>query len=462
MRTGRHADELDIDQMNGFLSLLRNGFRAGVALSLGAAVFVSAQPAGNASATASQGPETLQHLTLADAQRMAVKRNWDLLAAAAGVDASTAQRIVAHEFPNPGISFLSSKINTDNHPSGTTAGNGLWDRNYDTIFAVNQLFEIGGKRRSRQASAQAGYQGARAQWFDAKRILDLGVAKAYVTAALAEENAQVLKASAATLRQEATLADVRFRAGEISSADKSQIEITAERFELDARSAESTAAQGRIVLEVLLGVPRPNADCVLSDHLEALAELPLLTDTNSAGTLRPDVVAAQAALEKTEADLRLQKALRVPDPTVLAQYEHEPPDAPNTLGVGVSFPLPIWNRNRGNIRAAEAAREQARLALEKAKAQAVADIATSLLAYEDAMKRWRAFRESIRPKSEAVRKTKAYAYQKGGASLLDMLVAERDDNDVRLAALQAASDTALALATAKAATEEVRLSQITK
>jgi outer membrane protein, heavy metal efflux system len=433
-----------------------------VASCLAGVIFAPAQPVTNAPAGPAFGVEALQHLSLAEAQRIAVERSWDLLAAAAGVDAATAQKIVAHEFPNPAFSFSSSKINADNHPNGTSTGNGLWERSYDTVFAFNQLFEIGGKRRSRQVSAQAGYEGAKAQFFDAKRTLDLAVAKAYVAAALAQENARVLKGSAATLRQEASLADVRFRAGEISSADKSQIEISTERFELDARSAESAAAQGRIALETLLGAPHPNADCVLSDRLEFLAGLPPATNTNSAGTWRPDVVAAEAALRKTEGDLRLQKAMRVPDPTVLAQYEHQSPDTPNTVGLGVSLPLPLWNRNRGNILAAEAARNQARLAFEKAQAQAVAEIATALLAYDDATKRWQAYRESIRPKSEEVRKTKAYAYEKGGASLLDMLVAERDDNDVRLAAMQAAGDTAMALATVKAATEEIQPIQLGK
>ena len=56
----------------------------------------------------------------------------------------------------------------------------------------------------------------------------------------------------------------------------------------------------------------------------------------------------------------------------------------------------------------------------------------------------------------------AYAYQKGGASLLDLLVAERNDNDVRLAAAQAASDTAATAAAFKAATEEIQPSQVMK
>jgi cobalt-zinc-cadmium efflux system outer membrane protein len=421
-----------------------------------------AQPATNLPASAAAGRAGIEHLTLDGAQRMALERNWDLLGAAAGVDAATAQKIIAHEFPNPTLSLSSTLINVDNVPNSTPAGNGLWDRSYDTTFAVNQLLEIGGKRRRRQESAQAGFESAKAQFLDARRTLDLGVAKAYIAAAQAEESARVLMQSANTLRQEAALAEVRFKAGEISSSDKSQIEIGAERFELDARAAEAGAAQARVALEVLLGVPRPGTNCVLAERLETLAGSTELGNTNSAGTWRPDVVAAQTAWRKTEADLRLQKAYRVPDPTVLAQYEHEPPEAMNSTGFGVSLPLPLWNRNRGNILSAQAACEQARLAFEKAQAQAVAEIATALLAYDDALRRWTQYRQSIRPKSEQVRKTKSYAYERGGASLLDMLVAERDDNDVRLAASQSAGDTALAIATLKAATMEIQPSQVMK
>ena len=66
-----------------------------------------------------------QRLSLADAQRLAFEKNWDLLAAAAGVDAATAQKIVAREFPNPTLSQYSSLINVDNHPSSTSEGNGV-------------------------------------------------------------------------------------------------------------------------------------------------------------------------------------------------------------------------------------------------------------------------------------------------------------------------------------------------
>ncbi|MEY2428330.1 MAG: outer membrane protein heavy metal efflux system [Verrucomicrobiota bacterium] len=422
----------------------------------------AAQPETNSPARAGSVEDTPGRLSLADAQRIAMERNWDLLATATGVDAATAQKIVAREFPNPTLAASSSKIKVDNQPSSAAAGNGIWDRSYDTIFAINQLLEIGGKRGSRKASAQAGFEGAKAQFFDAKRTLDLAITKAYVGAVQAEENVRVLKQSAATLRKEAQLAEVRRKAGEISDSDESQIQITAEKFELDAGTAESAAAQARITLEVLLAVRRPRGEVVLSDGLEKLGTEVPATETSPSGFGRPDVMAAEAALRRAEAELRLQKANRIPDPTLLAHYEHEPPDAFNTVGIGVSFPLPLWNRNRGNILAAEAAREQARLVFEKIQTQAAADIAAARFAYEDAARRWQSYRESIRPRSEQIRKTMAYAYQKGGASLLDLLVAERNDNDVRLAAAQAAGDTAVAVAALKAATLVIQPSQIKK
>jgi cobalt-zinc-cadmium efflux system outer membrane protein len=397
-----------------------------------------------------------------EAERIATERNWDLLAAAAGVDVAIAQKLVAQEFPNPTLSLSTTLINVDQHPSSTPEGNGLWDRSYDTVMAINQLLEVGGKRRNRKASARASFEAAKAQFLDTRRTLDLGVAKAYVAVAQAEENARVLKQSAETLRSEATLAEVRLRAGEISTADKSQIEIAAERFELDARAAETTAEQARVALELLLGLPDPKGAVVLSETLEALCAPVAPTEPNHGGYWRADVVAAEAELRKAEADLRLQKANRVPDPTVLAQYEHQPPDNPNSVGFGISLPLPLWNRNKGNILAAEAAREQARLALEKIQAQAAADVTTARFVYDNALQRWLSYRDTIRPKSEQIRKTIAYAYQKGGASLLDLLIAERNDNEVRLGAAQAASDTAAALASLNAATQVIQPFQITR
>src|SRR5437867_2124272 len=190
--------------------------------------------------------EVPKQLTLFEARRLAFAHNWDLLAAKSDIDVATAQTIIAREFPNLAVAYSSAKRPADNHSSSTEGGNGLWQRNYDTIIAINQLFEIGGKRSSRRASADAGFEGARARLLEAKRQLDLAVTRAYIAALQAASDVKILRQSSESLRSEARIAESRLAAGDISKSDKNQIAIAAERFELDARSADTTAATLRL------------------------------------------------------------------------------------------------------------------------------------------------------------------------------------------------------------------------
>jgi cobalt-zinc-cadmium efflux system outer membrane protein len=375
-----------------------------------------------------------------------------LLAAQSDVDLAAALNIVAREFPNPEFSFDTSKISSDGHGNSTFQGNSLWDRSYDTIFAVNQLFEIGGKRSSRKQSAAAGLLAAEARLRDARRVLDLGVTQAYIDALLAQANADVLRDSAASLRQEAAIAERRFQAGDISRTDQSQIEIAADRLELDARTAQNVAGTARIAVEVFLGIDKPRGDWQPSDSLADLVKPPAALPQGDVAPTRPDLIALDAGVNHAEADLRLQKAQRVPDPTVSFGYEHEPPgELTDSIGFGLRFPLPLWNRNRGGIQAAQVVREQATLRLRKREAEIAAEIEVARRNYASAAERLRQQHDEILPRSTDVRKTISLAYEKGGASLLDLLSAQRTDNEVRLAAAQAAAETARALAVLKAA-----------
>jgi cobalt-zinc-cadmium efflux system outer membrane protein len=416
------------------VAILAAAVFAGVPLESG-----SAQPA---------DPNPSPTLSLAQARDTAFQKNWDLLAARSGIDAAAAQLIVAKEFPNPTASLSTAKIGA--YEGATSAGNSLWHRSYDTIFAVNQLIEIAGKRHDRQAAARAGLLGAKARFYDAKRTLDQGVTKAYLAALLAENNVRILNESSRLLRHEATIAEARFKAGDISDSDKKQIEINAEQYELQAKAAEAAAIQARTAVQVLMGVPQPAGNYISSVSLEELLRAPLpAAQPSAAEAARPDVLAAEADLRAAKANLKLQKAIRIPDPTLLIQGEHEPPSGgppADTIGLGISFPLPLWNHNGGNIQSAQASVDQLAFELGKARTQMAADISNAEGEYDEAHARWFNYRDQTAPKSTQVRESVAFAYEKGGASLVDLLQAERTDNDIRLATVQAMSDTASAMA----------------
>ncbi len=194
-------------------------------------------------------------------------------------------------------------------------GNGIWERSYDTIFAVNQLIEVAGKRRDRQTAARAGVFGAKARFYDAKRTLDQGVTKAYVAALLAEENVGILNESSHMLRHEAEIAEARFKAGDLSDSDMKQIEINSEQYELQAKSAEATAVQARIAVEILMGVPQPKGNYTSAGTLDFFGGCFSAAWESGPDAARPDVLAADADLRGARANLRLQRAIRMPDPT---------------------------------------------------------------------------------------------------------------------------------------------------
>jgi cobalt-zinc-cadmium efflux system outer membrane protein len=252
------------------------------------------------------------------------------------------------------------------------------------------------------------------------------------------------------LRHEADIAEARFKAGDLSDSDKKQIEINAEQYELQAKSAVAAAIQARVAVEVLMGVSQPKGNYVSAGSLDDLVEAPLPPKAQAGSeAARPDVLAAEADLRAAKAQLKLQKALRIPDPTIQVEYQHQPPDSgppADTLGVGVSFPLPLWNLNGGSIKAAQASVDQFEFAAGKVRTQMAADIANAESELSEAHARWLSYRDKTAPKSTKVRESVAFAYEKGGASLVDLLDAERTDNDIRLATVQAMSDTANAVA----------------
>ncbi len=399
-------------------------------------------------------PSPVQSLSLADAKRIAFERNWDLLTAKSGVDNAVAQLIMAKELPNPTASLSTAKIGE--RDAGTMEGNGVWSRSYDSIAAVSQLIEIGGKRRDRQVAARAGVLGAKARFYDARRTLDQGVTKTYLAALLAVEDERVLTESARLMRHEATIAHSQLEAGDLSLADTLTLDINADQFELQAGSAAAAAVQARIAVEILLGEPHPKGNWATVESLEKLVAVSTAAPPPTAKTnaLRPDVLAAETDLQGGLAQLKLQKAMRIPDPTFSVGYEHNPPGggpAADTLNIGVSFPLPLWNRNGGSIKAAQAAVDQFQEALGKIRTQAMADAANAESEYEEASQRWLRYRDKIAPQSAKVRDSVAYQYEQGAARLVDLLNAEQTDNTIRLAVAQAMNDTVSAAADLAAA-----------
>jgi cobalt-zinc-cadmium efflux system outer membrane protein len=399
---------------------------------------------------AEEPPARPRVLSLQAAKRYAWQYNPDLLSAQQDVEAALGQQHTAAQFPNPAFGFSSSKYKLYQE-NGTTLGNQVYNRSYDSVASVNELVELGGKRTFRRESAAAALAAARARLADARRQLDLSVTKAYLVALQAEGARAVAADSAASLHREAGIAATRYTAGDLSASDKDQIEIAAAQLDLTARTAVNAAVAARIALQVLLGIPRPDGEIHLAEPLDRLAELPLNVAGGTPPEERPDVVAARRASDQAAANVDLEKANRILDPTLQVQYEREPPDTRSSLGFAITAPLPLPGYNEGAVRAARAARRQAAVAADKARDAASADVATARAAYQEASARLRRYEETIRPEALRVRDSVTFSYEKGGANLLDLFQAQRAANDVLAATVQAQADRATAAAALAAA-----------
>lgn len=383
-------------------------------------------------------------LSLEAARGLALTRNGDFLSAQFQVDAALAQLKAARELPNPTLGLSTAKISTDGTPENTALGNGAFSRAYDSIVSLSQLILVS-KRGLMNDSAKAGVRAAQSQLEDARRLLLQAVTQTYVAALAAGEQASVLSASAQALRREADIADHRYKAGDLSKSDRVRIEIAAEQDELAAASQVASAKAAVVALEILIEDPKPDGTTELSDSLDKITQAAGPELDAGAVLKRPDIAAAEAAADQAEANLRLARHLRVPDVTVSLQFERNPPAQPDTVGMGLSLPLPVWNHYSGEILGAMAARNQALAHLDRVRVQAAADVSAARVAYAEASSRNEKYLKSLVPKSSEATESVVYAYEKGGAALIDLLDARRTDNDIRIAAVQAQADAATAL-----------------
>ncbi|MGA7991423.1 MAG: TolC family protein [Thermoanaerobaculia bacterium] len=413
-----------------------------------AIVLVAGALAAPALSALGQGPA---RVTLGEALRVARENNPDFLGARADLESARAQRETAAVLPNPVLSYSTAKIPTDGIPAGTVWGNDFYSRGYDTVVSASQLVEIGGKRSSRRASADAGIAAADARLAEAGRLLDAAVVKAYVSAAVAEKSAALSRESADAFERTAAIAREREAAGDVSAAERAQVEIAAGKFLADAAQTDLAAANAARALAALLNRPAVGLAEDLDTLVSAGANPVSLADDGAVLARRPDVLALDAAVRRADADLALQKAFRAPDPTLQFQYERQPPDQRNTVGFGVSLPVPLFNRNTGAIRVASVAAESARRDLLRGRIRVEQDLAATRQALEVAAARAARLSGALVPKATSVRDTVRYAYEQGGASLLELLEAERNANELRLAAAAAQGDLAAARADYRAA-----------
>src|SRR5262245_23880701 len=360
----------------------------------------------------------------------AVQRNLGLLAQRAGLSVADAALATARLRPNPVLSGGANSL--DWLGTGFNEINGAGPPEYSVRIDVP--FERGGKRELRTEVADQAARFARAQFAEVVRRLRIDVTLAAIDVLEAKAKLHLARDNLQALERLLQLNERRLTSGAIPALEVSRSRVAMLQYRGTVTTAQLALTQARLKLLPLLGC-KPGEDAIdIDDRLgvtpalafpgiEALQELARAT--------RPDLVAAEREQARTQADLKLQVAQGKVDYVLGAEYRRQQGvnGRGNLFGLFFSVPLPIFNRNQGEIARAGAEGDKAVRSLHALEADLAGEVAS---AYEefDASRRLlgEIERDLLRPTTDA-RTGTTYMYQAGATSLLDVLDAQRAYND---------------------------------
>jgi len=383
--------------------------------------------------------DEVPRLTLADALALFRRQNPELLAGRLRVDAARGDLTTARLLPNPTLS-----LGAGNLPLGRTNPPGLGVR--DTITGqagVAQEVPLWGKRSAGIAAATGKTAEAEALRRDLERRLAFEVRARFTAVLVATARLRLARESLDRYRDTLGVMSARARAGDISNAEYDKVALEQRSFEREVARAEIDRREAVADLLPLCGLDGTDVEAVgeLAPPAAPADAEALVAD---ALTHRPDLDAAKAEVESTQAALRLARAKRWPNPTVDLQYTHSEflvsGDLGNQLGVGVSLPLPLFDRNQGDVQRAAAEALVAERDLQKLRLEIPQEVRSAVTHYITARERVRRFDEAFLAEARTARHAAEVAYREGTVSLLEFLEAERTSLDTETDHLEALED----------------------
>ncbi len=361
--------------------------------------------------------------------------NPTLLADKVGVDESRAQQITAYLRPNPQLTLAAdgTQIASDKGVWKPFAGT------YETP-TISYLHERQRKRELRLESAQKGTLVAESNHADLERTLLFSLRGAFVATLQAKAVLRLAKENLAYYDNVLDISRTRFSVGDIAQIDLDRLELQRVQYESDVQSAEVNLRTAKIQLLTLLNDRTPIEKFEVSGLFDFTDQLmPQDEFRKIALDTRPDLKAAIEAVDKAQTDHKLAIANGSTDPILSAWYTHNAsnnnPFGLNTLGVSVSIPLRIFDRNQGEKLRTQLDIDRNEKLTGAARALVFSDVDSSYALVNSNIILLQPYKTRYLQQAVRVRDTVFFAYQHGGASLVDFLNAQTEYRTVELSYL---------------------------
>ena len=365
-----------------------------------------------------------------------IAENPALKADADNVDEMKAEEITAYLRPNPQFT-----LSVDGNQAAPHSG--VWTPFKGTTEQPNfsYLHEREHKRELRLQSAQEGTRITQSQHEDLERNMVFALRAEFVGTLQAKFVLDLAKADLAYYDHIIDISRARFKAGDLAQIDLDRIELLRVQYESEIETAIVNLRTAKIQLLQMLNdrTPVDQFDVTgLFDFSDALE--PLESYRNDALAARPDLQAALQTVQQSITNHKLAVANGSTDPTFAGWFTNNSstnnPNGPETIGASVSIPLRIFDRNQGEKKRTQIDIDRSRQAEDAARAQVFSDVDTAYEVVRSNIELLKPYKDKYNDQALRVRDTVTFAYEHGGASLMDFLNAQSDYRQLQLAYAQ--------------------------
>ena len=308
-------------------------------------------------------------------------------------------------------------------------------------MSIDYLHERAHKRELRLESAKEGTQISASQHDDLKRTMEFTLRAAFVDTLQARAVLDLARADLEYYDHIIHISRDRFNAGDIAQIDIDRIELQRVQYESEIQTALVNLRTAKIQLLTLLNDRTPVEQFDVQGAFDFSEDLKSLDDFRQVAIdSRPDLRAALQSIQQSETNHKLAIANGSTDPTFGAWYTHNSsnnnPNGIDALGLSVTVPLRVFDRNQGEKKRTLIDIDRNRQASQAARAQVFSDVDSAYAQIESSVALLKPYKARYKDQSTRVRDTVTYSYEHGGASLIDMLQAQSDYRQLQLAYLQ--------------------------
>ncbi len=367
-------------------------------------------------------------ITLERAIEESLNKNLDLAAQKFSVSIAEARQITAGLRPNPVMTVSGTTLNLIGARFSPESPAGPNQYSLHTDFPI----ERGRKREERQALARQEKSLAELGVRELMRQVIFAVQSAFVDVQRAKEGVKLAQENLKSLEGVVAINESRLKSGDLSKVEFDRSQVAALQFRTAVQLAQLQLDQAKSQLQYLIGRRQPSDQFDVTGALRRdIVVEPQAEIRRLALVRRPDYLLSQQAQARSRSDLRLQLANGKIDYTIGTEYTHQNAYGfgGSSLGFFISAPLPVFNRNQGEIARAQRQTNQDAARIEALDAGIASEVERAYRQYTVSRQLLATVETDLLARARSVRDTTEYSYRRGEASLIEFLDAQRAFND---------------------------------